>query len=89
MENSHLRLPIFGDARDTGDTVGRSWKEDVKARVHGFPELRLNGIFSCILVWEKLWLFQVFEWLLSKLESFSPEGVVINQKSVSDNILFL
>lgn len=42
-----------------------------------------------LAVWEKLWLIQVFEWLLSKLELFSPEGVVIDQKSVSDNILFL
>lgn len=91
MENGPLRVPIFGGARETGDTVGRSWKEVVKACVHHLPELRPNGIFSCIPVWEKLWLMLVldFERLLSKVEYFSPDGVVIGQKLVSDNILFL
>lgn len=27
MENGHLRVPIFGVARDAGNTVDRSWKE--------------------------------------------------------------
>lgn len=70
MQNGHLRVPIFRGARETGDTVGRSWKEVVKACVHHLPELRPNGIFRCIPVWEKLWLMLVldFERLLSKVE---------------------
>lgn len=45
MENGCLQVPMSGDARDTGDTIGRSWKEVTKSSVRCLPELRLNAIF--------------------------------------------
>lgn len=76
MENGHLRAPIFGDARDTGDTVGKSQKEGMESYVCHLPQLSLNGIFSSVLVQGELLLIQALTFLFSCWVNLSSSALM-------------